>query len=130
MAAARLDIPTLLVIGGYQACGALNGETVDIEDVFESVGKLGTGELSVADIECMSRVAVAGPVPFVALMAGPFGARMAAGAAAGALIVMLADLLARASLPGLQLPVGVATGLLGAPYLLWRLSREMDKGDL
>ncbi|MDM8167576.1 dihydroxy-acid dehydratase [Roseovarius sp.] len=61
MAAARLDIPTLLVIGGYQACGALNGETVDIEDVFESVGKLGTGELSVADIECMSRVAVAGP---------------------------------------------------------------------
>ena len=85
-------------------------------------------------------VAVAGPVPFVALMAGPFGARMtgargpagrmAAGAAAGALIVVLADLLARATLPGLQLPVGVATGLLGAPYLLWRLSREMDRGDL
>lgn len=85
-------------------------------------------------------VAVAGPVPFVALMAGPFGARMsgarspaarmAAGAATGALIVVLADLLARAALPGLQLPVGVATGLLGAPYLLWRLSREMDKGDL
>ncbi|KZY40106.1 dihydroxy-acid dehydratase [Roseovarius sp. HI0049] len=61
MAAARLDIPTLLVIGGYQACGALNGETVDIEDVFESVGKLGSGELTVSDIACMSRVAVAGP---------------------------------------------------------------------
>ena len=60
---------------------------------------------------------------------GPAG-RMAAGAAAGALIVVLADLLARATLPGLQLPVGVATGLLGAPYLLWRLSREMDRGDL
>lgn len=61
MAAARLDIPTLLVIGGYQACGVLAGKTVDIEDVFESVGKLGTGELSISDIECMSRVAVAGP---------------------------------------------------------------------
>ena len=29
-----------------------------------------------------------------------------------------------------QLPAGVATGLLGAPYLLWRLSREMERGDL
>lgn len=85
-------------------------------------------------------VAVAGPVPFVALMAGPLGARMTgarspagrmvSGAGAGALIVVLSDLLSRAALPGLQLPVGVATGLLGAPYLLWRLSREMDKGEL
>ena len=85
-------------------------------------------------------VAVAGPVPFVALMAAPLGivltgarapaARLAAAAGAGAAICVLADLVARAAIPGLQLPIGVMTGLLGAPYLLWRLSREMEKGEL
>jgi iron complex transport system permease protein len=85
-------------------------------------------------------VAVAGPVPFVALMAGPLGARvtrakhpaarLAAAACTGAAITVLADLAARAALPGLQLPVGVATGIFGAPYLLWLLAREIETGDL
>lgn len=85
-------------------------------------------------------VAVAGPVSFVALMAPPLGARLcgardpgsqlAAAAFTGAMIVLWADLVARASLPGLQLPIGVMTGLMGAPYLLWCLSREMKKGTL
>lgn len=85
-------------------------------------------------------VAVAGPVPFVALMAGPLGAalsgarsvtgKLLAAAAAGATVLILADLAARALVPGLQLPAGVMTGLMGAPYLLWRLSLEMRKGGL
>ncbi|SMX51220.1 FecCD family ABC transporter permease [Actibacterium lipolyticum] len=85
-------------------------------------------------------VAVAGPVPFVALMAGPFGIRLTgattlagrlmSAAAAGALIIVAADLCARAAISGVQLPVGVMTGILGAPYLLWRLSREMERGEL
>jgi iron complex transport system permease protein len=85
-------------------------------------------------------VAVAGPVPFVALMAGPLGARitraknpaarLAAAALTGATITVLADLAARASIPGLQLPVGVMTGIFGAPYLLWLLAREIETGDL
>jgi iron complex transport system permease protein len=85
-------------------------------------------------------VAVAGPVPFVALMAAPLGigvtrarepgARFAAAALSGALITVLADLAARAAIPGIQLPIGVMTGILGAPYLLWRLSREMERGEL
>ncbi|TPD60204.1 dihydroxy-acid dehydratase [Emcibacter nanhaiensis] len=36
MAAARMDIPTILVIGGYQASGMIGGEHVDIEDLFSS----------------------------------------------------------------------------------------------
>jgi iron complex transport system permease protein len=85
-------------------------------------------------------VAVAGPIPFVALMAPPLGARLtdartsagrlASAAGAGAAITVLADLAARAAIPGLQLPIGVMTGLLGAPYLLWLLSREMERGEL
>ncbi|WP_289155279.1 iron ABC transporter permease [uncultured Salipiger sp.] len=98
-------------------------------------GLAGTGVLLAA-----TGVAVAGPVPFVALMSGPLGARITgatsvagrllSAAGAGALVLMLADLVARSALPGIQLPVGVMTGILGAPYLLWRLSREMDRGKL
>ncbi|WP_172299804.1 iron chelate uptake ABC transporter family permease subunit [Pseudoruegeria sp. HB172150] len=85
-------------------------------------------------------VAVAGPVPFVALMSGPLGARitcaksgtgrMLSAAGAGAVVLVLSDLAARAALPGIVLPAGVMTGILGAPYLLWRLSREMERGKL
>jgi iron complex transport system permease protein len=85
-------------------------------------------------------VAVAGPISFVALIAPPLGARLtrarspagrlASAACIGAAITVLADLVARATIPGLQLPVGIMTGILGAPYLLWLLSREMEKGEL
>src|SRR5918993_1119446 len=34
MAAARLNIPTILVIGGYQPAGEIDGEPVDVEDVW------------------------------------------------------------------------------------------------
>ncbi|KQT53149.1 hypothetical protein ASG43_19425 [Aureimonas sp. Leaf454] len=98
------------------------------------------GLVGTAVLLSAAAVAVAGPVPFVALMAAPLGiamtgarapgSRLFAAAGAGALILVLSDLAARAAIPGLQLPVGVTTGLLGAPYLLWRLSREMEKGKL
>ena len=34
MAAARLNIPTILVIGGYQQSGEIDGQPVDVEDVW------------------------------------------------------------------------------------------------
>ncbi|MGP3698160.1 FecCD family ABC transporter permease [Rhodobacter sp. NSM] len=85
-------------------------------------------------------VAVAGPVPFVALMAPPLGIRftgarrlpgqLLSAAAAGAIVLTLADASARSLLPGIELPAGVMTGILGAPYLMWRLARETKKGSL
>ncbi|GAA0283786.1 dihydroxy-acid dehydratase [Alteraurantiacibacter aestuarii] len=39
MAAARLNIPTILVIGGYQQAGQIDGEPVDVEDVWS--GQIG-----------------------------------------------------------------------------------------
>ena len=85
-------------------------------------------------------VAVAGPVAFVALMAGPLGmvitrarhvgSALLAAALTGALITCGADLVARAAVPGIGLPLGLLTGLLGAPYLLWRLSLEIERGGL
>lgn len=85
-------------------------------------------------------VAVAGPVPFVAMMAGPLGMRiagvaqpgprLAVAAITGAIIMILADLVSRSLVPGLQLPVGVMTGIMGAPYLLWLLAKEVEAGEL
>jgi iron complex transport system permease protein len=75
--------------------------------------------------------AAAGPVAFVAFLAGPISrsfvrkASLPASALAGALIVLAADFLAANLAPlvlgGTVLPVGVVTGALGAPFLLWLL---------
>jgi len=61
MAAGRLNIPTLLVGCGYQPSGVFQGRQVDIEEVFESVGKVATGEMSLGDLAGMCDQAVRGP---------------------------------------------------------------------
>ena len=45
MAAGRFNIPTILVICGYQPCGQLDGESVDIEDVFVGGVQVAFGKL-------------------------------------------------------------------------------------
>ncbi|MPY59642.1 FecCD family ABC transporter permease, partial [Streptomyces spongiae] len=81
--------------------------------------------------------ATAGPVAFVAL-AAPQVAQRLAGAASppplaagltGAVMVLVSDLIARKALPGTELPVGVVTGVLGAPVLLWLLVRANRAGS-
>ncbi|MFC4120957.1 FecCD family ABC transporter permease [Nonomuraea zeae] len=75
--------------------------------------------------------AAAGPVAFVALAAPQIAQRLArtawppplASGLAGAFIVLAADLVARLLIPDVELPVGVVTGALGAPLLLWLLAR-------
>ena len=79
--------------------------------------------------------AVAGPLVFVALVAGPVadrllgkatGGLLAAGAV-GASIVLASDYVAVNLLPT-QLPTGVITGAVGAPYLLWLLATTNRRG--
>jgi iron complex transport system permease protein len=75
--------------------------------------------------------AAAGPVSFVAFLAGPIARRftrkasLPASAFVGAAIVLAADYFAANIAPllldGTVLPVGVITGALGAPFLLWLL---------
>ncbi|MFE6758136.1 dihydroxy-acid dehydratase [Streptomyces sp. NPDC057684] len=60
MAAARLDLPTILVPCGYQAHGDLDGEPVDIEDVFEDVGAVAAGRMPLERLCRMTDVAVCG----------------------------------------------------------------------
>jgi len=79
--------------------------------------------------------AAAGPIIFVAFVAAPIARRLtrtplALGVAAlvGALIMLLSDLVARRLFAPTELPVGVITGVVGAPYLLWLLARSNKVG--
>ncbi len=61
MAAARLNIPTLLVPCGYQPSGEYRGRHVDIEEVFIGAMHAVTGHLPVDELVGMSREAIRGP---------------------------------------------------------------------
>lgn len=78
----------------------------------------------------------AGPVDFVALLAPQISRRMTrtaqipllCSALMGAVIVVLGDLLARVVLAPTELPVGVLTAAVGAPYLIWLIIRSRTAG--
>jgi dihydroxy-acid dehydratase len=61
MAAGRFNVPTILVIGGYQPSGDWNGTHVDIEDVFMGSVRTSFGKLSVEDLRGMADNAIRGP---------------------------------------------------------------------
>ncbi len=61
MAAARLNIPTIMVACGYQASGSFRGKHCDIEDVFLAAGHVASGSLSAEDLTEMSGCAVLSP---------------------------------------------------------------------
>jgi dihydroxy-acid dehydratase len=61
MAAGRFNIPTILVIGGYQPCGELDGERVDVEDVFLGSVEVGFGKLDAEKLVGMANNAIQGP---------------------------------------------------------------------
>jgi dihydroxy-acid dehydratase len=50
MAAARLDIPAILVSGGPMLAGEFQGREIDLITVFESVGKVKVGEMTEKDL--------------------------------------------------------------------------------
>ncbi|MEU8243002.1 iron chelate uptake ABC transporter family permease subunit [Actinoplanes missouriensis] len=91
--------------------------------------------LAIAVLLVALAVAVAGPIIFVALVAGPVANRLlgpatggiAAAALTGAALMLTADLVAVHLLPA-PLPTGVVTGAVGAPYLLWLLATTNRKG--
>lgn len=78
-------------------------------------------------------VAAAGMIGFVGLMV-PHLVRLISGpdyrkllplsALGGALLLLLADLLARQLAPPAEVPVGLITALLGAPFFLWLLQQQ------
>ncbi len=79
--------------------------------------------------------AVTGPVAFVAFLSGPIAVKLVGIGApnefpaglVGAILVLASDLIGQFAL-GIRLPVGIITGILGAPYLIFLLIRMNRTG--
>lgn len=128
-------LPWLVVLGGLSLLLARRLDVLVLgEDIADALGlrrQLALlGLLALAAGLAGAAVAVAGPVGFVGLMAphiarrlvGPRHAQLLLAAALlGGTVVLLADALARTAFAPVDIPVGVVTAVVGAPYLLWLL---------
>ncbi len=80
--------------------------------------------------------AVTGPIAFVAFLSAPIASRLVGGGSpkilasglVGAILIMLGDLIGQ-FLFSTRFPVGVVTGLIGAPYMLYLLVVSNKKGN-
>jgi len=90
--------------------------------------------LSASLVACA--ISFAGAIGFVGLMAphiarrivGPtFGVLIPTSAAIGALLVMVADIIGRTAFSPLEVPAGVFTAAIGAPYFIYLLLRNPRK---
>jgi iron complex transport system permease protein len=96
------------------------------------VGRERAAAIVVAVALAALATASAGPIAFVALVVPQICRRLSgaerppllASAIFGALLVLTADVIAR-TVPRSELPVGVVTAILGAPYLMWLLTRRI-----
>lgn len=87
--------------------------------------------LVVGTLLAAAATSVAGPLAFVALLSTPIATALGRGrtsilasALTGAVIVVVADVVASEALGSVALPTGVVTGALGAPAMLWILLRS------
>lgn len=83
-------------------------------------------------------ISVVGPIGFVAFVSGPIARRISTvaginvglSALVGAIILTFADLMGRIAIPGINLSAGIYTAIIGGPYLLWLLTRNIKRGEL
>jgi iron complex transport system permease protein len=94
------------------------------------------GLMSTAVALAAVATAAAGPIASIAFLSGPIARRLLGNrpsltmaALVGAVIVLGADFVAANLVPGTSLPVGVVTGALGAPFLLWLLATANRSGQ-
>jgi len=60
MAAARLNVPAIVVTGGPMLTGIFKGRRVDVTSIFEAVGEVTAGKMSIEDLRLMEEYAFPG----------------------------------------------------------------------
>ncbi|PQZ47885.1 ABC transporter permease [Ochrobactrum sp. MYb15] len=142
---ARLDQVTPLFFALIIFGGLLLSRTRDLESLRlgdDTASALGTKVAQTRIIVVIAAVgmisfatAVAGPISFVAFLSGPIASRvlrnngslLVPAALIGAILVLAGDYIGQFMLPG-RYPVGVVTGALGAPYLIYLIVRVNRTG--
>ncbi len=80
--------------------------------------------LAVSQTGLVAFVGLAAPHLVRRIAPGPHAYLLAASAAAGAVLLLAADVAARTLIAPQELPVGVLTAVFGGAYLLWLLNRQ------
>lgn len=128
-------LPVILVLSGRLRALQLGDELARSLGVGAERTRLGLLVIAVA--LAATATAAVGPLAFVAFVAAPIARRVVGtgglalipAALVGALITTVADFVAQHLLPGqLELPAGIITGAIGAPYLLWLLATSNKTG--
>ncbi|GAA1350324.1 FecCD family ABC transporter permease [Streptomyces beijiangensis] len=122
-------VPAVLWAARAQRTAGMDDDTAIALGV--RLGRVRLGLVVVGVVLASVATGTAGPVDFVALLAPQIARRMTrtaqipllCSALLGAFIVVFGDLLARRLLSPTELPVGVLTAAVGAPYLIWLLVR-------
>ncbi|MYY15864.1 MULTISPECIES: FecCD family ABC transporter permease [unclassified Streptomyces] len=127
---------TLLVLLPAVLWAARAQRTVSMDDDTATalgvrLGRVRLGLVALGVVLASVATGTAGPVDFVALLAPQIARRMTrtaqipllSSALLGAVVVVLGDLLARRLFSPTELPVGVLTAAVGAPYLIWLIIR-------
>ncbi|MFG2657680.1 FecCD family ABC transporter permease [Streptomyces sp. NPDC048425] len=133
---------TLLVLVPFVAWAARAQRTVSMDDDTATalgvrLGRVRLGLVLLGVVLASVATGAAGPVDFVALLAPQIARRVTrtaqipllCSALLGAFIVVVADLLARCLFSPTELPVGVLTAAVGAPYLIWLVVRSRTGGN-
>ncbi|MFF1355604.1 FecCD family ABC transporter permease [Streptomyces sp. NPDC058297] len=133
---------TLLVLVPCVAWAARAQRTVAMDDDTATalgvrLGRVRLGLVLLGVVLASVATGAAGPVDFVALLAPQIARRVTrtaqipllCSALLGAFIVVVADLLARRLFSPTELPVGVLTAAVGAPYLIWLIIRSRTGGN-
>lgn len=143
--AAQLDqalpvLVALLVFGGLLLSRGRDLEALRMGDDTAAALGVRVGLTRITVIVCaVGMIAVAtavtGPIAFVAFLSGPIAARIIGpngsillpSALIGACLVLVGDYIGQFLMPS-RYPVGVITGALGAPYLIYLIIRVNRKG--
>ena len=97
-----------------------------------TVNKVQISVLVLAVALCTTAVAICGPIAFLGLVAPHLARRLVGGRhrtllpaalIIGALLLQLSDILARVIDPPTELPAGILTAIIGAPYFFYLLMR-------
>ncbi|SDS52244.1 iron complex transport system permease protein [Microlunatus soli] len=130
---AVIIVPVTLIAGGWLSGLQLGDDTAQSIGLAVQRSRLLLILLGVALAAIAT--AAAGPVGFVAFVSGPIARRLTRGTGTalipaglvGALVVSVADFAGQHLLP-VQLPVGILTAVIGAPYLIFLLIRSNRLG--
>lgn len=114
----------VLQLGDDTAAGA--GSRIDRDRLLLLVLCVGTAGAAVAVGGAIGFIALLAPHAARRLVGSSFGGLLPVAALLGGIIVVAADLIARTAFAPLDLPVGIFTSLIGAPFFLYLLYRNRN----